>query len=128
AGRARHRIRPRRGRRAAAEAPPDDAAGTRDRRAHRLATDILAADRRRGEPEDEPDGDDPGGPSLALGLLREAAEEHRPVWLQLVGPDGTTSRRRVRPLRVDAGRVRVLDLDREAELTVAVHRIVDVTP
>jgi hypothetical protein len=29
---------------------------------------------------------------------------------------------------VDAGRVRVLDVDREAELTVAVHRIVDVTP
>ena len=88
----------------------------------------LAGDRRRGESDDDIDPTDPSGPGLAIGLLREAAAEHRPVWLQLVGPDGSTSRRRVRPLRVDAGRVRLLDLDREAELTVAVHRIVDVTP
>ncbi|HSK58114.1 MAG TPA: helicase-associated domain-containing protein, partial [Actinomycetospora sp.] len=127
AGRAPHRIRPRRGRRAP-EVPADDATEARERRVRRLAADILAADRRRSDGDDEPDPDDAGAPSLALGLLREAAEEHRPVWLQLVGPDGTTSRRRVRPLRVDAGRVRVLDLDREAELTVAVHRIVDVSP
>ncbi len=122
-----HRIRVRRGRRAA-DAPADDAAEARDRRLHRLAADLLAGDRRRGEADDDIDPGDPAGPGLAIGLLREAAAEHRPVWLQLVGPDGSTSRRRVRPLRVDAGRVRVLDLDREAELTVAVHRIVDVTP
>ncbi|GEN79948.1 helicase-associated domain-containing protein [Actinotalea fermentans] len=126
-GQAPHRIRPRRGRRAA-DAPADDAAEARDRRLHRLAGDLLAGDRRRGEADDDIDPGDPAGPGLAIGLLREAAAEHRPVWLQLVGPDGSTSRRRVRPLRVDAGRVRVLDLDREAELTVAVHRIVDVTP
>lgn len=126
-GQASHRIRPRRGRRTA-EAPSEDAAEARDRRLHRLAGDLLAGDRRRGEADDDLDPADPSGPGLAIGLLREAAAEHRPVWLQLVGPDGSTSRRRVRPLRVDAGRVRVLDLDREAELTVAVHRIVDVTP
>lgn len=126
-GQASHRIRPRRGRRAA-ETPSEDAAEARERRLHRLATDLLAGDRRRGEADDDLDPADPSGPGLAIGLLREAAAEHRPVWLQLVGPDGSTSRRRVRPLRVDAGRVRVLDLDREAELTVAVHRIVDVTP
>jgi len=126
-GRTAHRIRPRRGRRAA-EAPADDAAEARGRRLHRLASDLLAGDRRRGEADDDIDPADPAGPGLAIGLLREAAAEHRPVWLQLVGPDGSTARRRVRPLRVDAGRVRVLDLDREAELTVAVHRIVDVTP
>lgn len=126
-GQAPHRIRPRRGRRVA-EAPNEDAADARDRRLHRLAGDLLAGDRRRGEVDDDIDLTDPAGPGLAIGLLREAAAEHRPVWLQLVGPDGSTSRRRVRPLRVDAGRVRVLDLDREAELTVAVHRIVDVTP
>ncbi|KGM14957.1 hypothetical protein N867_13500, partial [Actinotalea fermentans ATCC 43279 = JCM 9966 = DSM 3133] len=85
-----------------------------DRRLHRLAGDLLAGDRRRGEADDDIDPGDPAGPGLAIGLLREAAAEHRPVWLQLVGPDGSTSRRRVRPLRVDAGRVRVLDLDREA--------------
>lgn len=126
-GQTSHRIRPRRGRRTA-EAPSEDAAEARERRLHRLAGDLLAGDRRRGEADDDLDPSDPSGPGLAIGLLREAAAEHRPVWLQLVGPDGSTSRRRVRPLRVDAGRVRVLDLDREAELTVAVHRIVDVTP
>lgn len=126
-GQASHRIRPRRGRRTA-EAPSEDAAEARERRLHRLAGDLLAGDRRRGDADDDLDPSDPSGPGLAIGLLREAAAEHRPVWLQLVGPDGSTSRRRVRPLRVDAGRVRVLDLDREAELTVAVHRIVDVTP
>lgn len=126
-GQASHRIRPRRGRRTA-EAPSEDAVEARERRLHRLAGDLLAGDRRRGEADDDLDPSDPSGPGLAIGLLREAAAEHRPVWLQLVGPDGSTSRRRVRPLRVDAGRVRVLDLDREAELTVAVHRIVDVTP
>lgn len=138
AGRAPHRVRPRRGARrpvepaassaSSASSAEADAADARERRLRRLAADLLSADRRRGDADDEPDPDDPAGPSLAVGLLREAAEEHRPVWLQLVGPDGSVSRRRVRPLRVDAGRVRLLDLDREAELTVAVHRIVDVTP
>lgn len=126
-GHAPERIRPRRGRRTA-DAPSDDAAQARDRRLHRLAGELIAGEKRRGEADDDIDPTDPAGPGLAIGLLREAAAEHRPVWLQLVGPDGSTSRRRVRPLRVDAGRVRVLDLDREAELTVAVHRIVDVTP
>ncbi len=123
-----HRVRPKR-HRTKAEVPEADAAAARERRLHRLAADLLAADRRSHVVDDDAlDTDDPSAPVLALGLLREAAEEHRAVWLELVGPDGTSSRRRVRPLRVDAGRVRVLDLDREAELTVAVHRIVDVSP
>ncbi len=123
-----HRVKPKRQRRAA-EVNEADAAAARERRGHRLAADLLSADRRSHAADDDGlDSDDPTAPVLALGLLREAAEEHRAVWLELVGPDGTSSRRRVRPLRVDAGRVRVLDLDREAELTVAVHRIVDVSP
>lgn len=123
-----HRVRPKRQRKAA-EVPDAEATAARERRLHRLATDLLNADRRSHVLDDDAlDTDDPAAPVLALGLLREAAEEHRAVWLELVGPDGTSSRRRVRPLRVDAGRVRVLDLDREAELTVAVHRIVDVSP
>lgn len=67
-------------------------------------------------------------PVVALALLREAAADAREVWLEVVGPQGVPSRRRVRPLRVDAGRVRALDTEREAELTVAVHRIGSVTP
>jgi hypothetical protein len=67
-------------------------------------------------------------PADAIAALRQAAAERSPVWVELVGPDGRPQRRRVRPVRVDAGRVRVVDLDREAELTVAVHRISSVAP
>lgn len=96
----------------------DDAAATA-RRAVALAERLL-----RAAPEPEPGTPDPVG---ALGLLREAAEAGREVWLELAGPGGTTVRR-VRPLTVDAGRVRALDPERESELTVAVHRVVAVTP
>jgi hypothetical protein len=54
-----------------------------------------------------------------LGLLREAAAEHAEVWLEMVGPRGALERRRVRPLRVDGGRVRVVDTARDAEIVVA---------
>ena len=117
--------------------PPPEQAGqaveARSRRLHRLAADLLSAERRSSTGSaPAPAGSrawdvgDPAAPAFALGLLREAAAEHRQVWLDVVGQDGTTMRRRVRPVRVDAGRVRVIDLDREAELTIAVHRIVDV--
>ncbi len=66
-------------------------------------------------------------PVAALGLLREAMADNAMVWVELVGPDGVPVRRHVRPLRVDAGRLRALDPARDAELTVAVHRIATVT-
>ena len=77
-----------------------------------------------------PDADGGQGtvdPVAALATLREAAADGREVWLEIVGPQGTPRRRRVRPLRVDAGRVRAVDTERDAELTVAVHRIAGVT-
>ena len=64
----------------------------------------------------------------ALATLREAVADGREVWLEVVGPQGTLQRRRVRPVRVDGGRVRAVDTARDAELTVAVHRIASVTP
>lgn len=69
-----------------------------------------------------------GDPVAALATLREAVADGREVWLEVVGPQGTPQRRRVRPVRVDGGRVRAVDSARDAELTVAVHRIVSVTP
>lgn len=72
----------------------------------------------------------PGGtadPSLVLAVLRDAVATGQEVWLEVAGPDGPL-RKRVRPLRVDAGRVRAVDAERESELTVAVHRIATVTP
>lgn len=64
----------------------------------------------------------------ALGLLREAIADGALVWLEVVGPTGSQDRRRVRPLTLDAGRLRAQDPARDAELTVAVHRIASVTP
>ena len=63
-----------------------------------------------------------------LVLLREAAQARTSVWLEVVGPDGRSQRRLVRPLKVEGGRLRALDPQREAELTVAVHRIAGVDP
>jgi hypothetical protein len=66
-------------------------------------------------------------PVEALGLLREAAAGHAEVWLDLVGSRGALERRRVRPVRVDGGRVRVVDTARDAEIVVAAHRVAAVT-
>ncbi len=130
---------------------PDTAGSAQERRLRRLARDLLTADRREAgrleraasaggaEPEatggrpTHPPGAPPGptgtpDPVLSLALLREAVTERREVWLEMVGAEGAVVRRRVRPVRVDAGRVRAIDTDRESELTVAVHRIAAVTP
>ncbi|MBW3068537.1 helicase-associated domain-containing protein [Actinomyces sp. 594] len=63
-------------------------------------------------------------PVHALALLRQARASRARVRLRLAGPDGTQQERTVRVLAVEPGRVRLADLVRETELTVAVHRIV----
>ena len=65
-------------------------------------------------------------PVHALELLRQAAAGGTEVDLVIAGSAGASQQHRVRPLSVAAGRVRVLDVGREAELTVAAHRIVSV--
>ncbi|NCT92513.1 helicase-associated domain-containing protein [Cellulomonas sp. APG4] len=126
-------------RRRATQAPEDlpPAAEARDRRLRRLAGDLLAASAPTPSDEVAPPGPAAPGaadaagtadPVLALAILREAAAEGQEVWLEIADPRGGTVRRRVRPLRVDAGRVRAVDAEREAELTVAVHRITSVSP
>lgn len=65
-------------------------------------------------------------PVVALALLREAAADGREVFVDIVGASGDLTRRRLRPMRVDAGRLRAVDVARESELTVAVHRIANV--
>lgn len=67
-------------------------------------------------------------PAHSLALLQEAAAAGALVTLAMAGPSGSVERRVVRPISVDAGRVRVVDVARLAELTVAVHRIIDVAP
>lgn len=65
-------------------------------------------------------------PAAALVLLREAAAERSTVWVELVGSQGVPERRLLRPVHVEGGRLRAVDPAREAELTVAVHRIASV--
>ena len=62
-------------------------------------------------------------PADALEALRLAARQGATVELEMAGPRGEVQSRRVRPLRVDPGRIRVLDVRRDAEITVAPHRI-----
>ncbi len=119
-----------------APAPPDRVA--QERHLRRVAEDLLGAEA-PAPPGPPATGLPPGAvpaargfdegtaePLEALALLREAVADRRTVVIEIAGPDGPT-RRTVRPVRVDGGRVRAVDLDREAELTVAVHRIVRVT-
>lgn len=129
-----HRVRPARGRRGTpSSVAPPEAAAARDRRLHRVARDLLSVDRRERSaavPDDvaAPASSIPtADPVLGLDLLREAASAGTDVWLEMVDPSGVPLRRRVRPVRVDGGRVRVLDAERETEMTVAVHRIASVS-
>jgi hypothetical protein len=67
-------------------------------------------------------------PADLLALLHEAITERTLVDLQTVDARGVPVTRTVRPLRLDGGRLRALDPVRDAELTVAVHRIAGVRP
>ncbi|WP_232023083.1 helicase-associated domain-containing protein [Actinomyces viscosus] len=65
-------------------------------------------------------------PVHALAVLRQAQSSRSRVRLSLAGPDGAVQERQVRVMAVEPGRVRLRDVVRETELTVAVHRIVSV--
>ena len=65
-------------------------------------------------------------PVHALAVLRQAQSSRSRLRLSLAGPDGAVQERQVRVLAVEPGRVRLRDVMRETELTVAVHRIVSV--
>ncbi|GAA1730966.1 helicase-associated domain-containing protein [Isoptericola hypogeus] len=67
-------------------------------------------------------------PGDAMAVLHDALRDGRRVWVEMVGPLGAMERRELKPLRLDGGRLRALDPVREAELTVAVHRIAAVEP
>ncbi|WP_166850559.1 helicase-associated domain-containing protein [Isoptericola sp. BMS4] len=67
-------------------------------------------------------------PGDAVAVLGDALRDGRRVWVEMVGRSGSLERRRLKPLRLDGGRLRALDPDREAELTIAVHRIAGVEP
>ncbi|CAM3048812.1 helicase-associated domain-containing protein [Actinomyces slackii] len=71
-----------------------------------------------------------GGPASdpvhAMAMLRQAQASRARLRLRLAAADGTAVERRVRVVGVEPGRVRLRDLGRETELTVAPHRIIAV--
>lgn len=74
--------------------------------------------------------EDPGTqhPADGLALLRDALRDGSTVIVEVAGHTGRLERRELKPLNLDGGRLRALDPDREAELTIAVHRIASVLP
>lgn len=119
---------------AAGAARADGSPTLRDRASGVAAASAAARAGRpgTGSPTGARGGPRPSGgtadPAEALGLLREAAAGHTEVWLDVVGSRGALERRRVLPVRVDGGRVRVVDTARDAEIVVAAHRVAAVTP
>lgn len=67
-------------------------------------------------------------PVHVLALLRQARAARSRLRLRLAAGDGSVRERTVRVLAVESGRARLADLDRETELTAALHRIVSVEP
>lgn len=70
----------------------------------------------------------PGPTGATITFLREAITEGAEVWLDLVDSAGRVTRRKLKPMSIDSGRLRAADLDRESELTVSVHRIANAQP
>ncbi len=117
------------------EAPPPSRPGSFLEARHRVQGDrelgTFVRRLRAGQAELERGGAPAGtatDPVHALALLRQALAARTPVRLVVADPAGGMQERRVRVLAVEAGRVRLADLSRETELTVAVHRIVSVSP
>lgn len=81
-------------------------------------------------PDAEAVDEDPGTqhPADGLALLRDALRDGSTVIVEVAGHTGRLERRELKPLNLDGGRLRALDPDREAELTIAVHRIASVLP
>lgn len=93
-----------------------------------LADPAAAVRRLRTAEEAATSGAGPQDPGGGVALLREAARAQSAVWVTVVGPSGAVDRRRVAPVRVQGGQVVARDLDRESDLTIALHRIADVAP
>jgi hypothetical protein len=97
------------------------------------AADVPALNRpvtRAAPPDAEALDDDAGTqhPADGLALLRDALRDGSTVIVEVAGHTGRLERRELKPLNLDGGRLRALDPDREAELTIAVHRIASVLP
>jgi predicted DNA-binding transcriptional regulator YafY len=67
-------------------------------------------------------------PVLALAVLREAAAQRQSLWIGYVDSTGTSSRRLVDPVSVEAGRVVAFDQAARELRTFSIHRVTGVAP
>ncbi|WP_029252949.1 helicase-associated domain-containing protein [Paraoerskovia marina] len=105
---------------ARAQAQPDDAAATTPGAEHAVVHTNGGVDVHNGVVA----GSQPPGDVVAL--LHEAIADRAEVDVELIGNRGVPETRRLKPQRLDGGRLRAIDLAREAEITVAVHRVASV--
>lgn len=121
------------GARARAGHRPGETTGVGVRRRRPSTRDLTGLVRRLREGEAARRAGGEGGqvpatdPVHSLALLRQAKASRGVVRIRVAAAGGQVQDRRVRVLAVEPGRVRLADLDRDTELTVAVHRIVSVT-
>lgn len=100
--------------------------------APQVPAELVVARLREGDAREEevlagrgPAGGD-GAAAGQLELLRAAAAHGRRVRISVAADRGRIDERVVRVLSVDAGRIRLLDTDRDAEIVLAVHRLMRV--
>lgn len=102
--------------------PPAAAATPRARSLAAVVTRMREGEARRAANPAEHVTD----PAHALAVLRQAQATRSRVLLRLAGADGAVQERQARVLAIEPGRVRLRDVVRDTELTVAAHRIVSV--
>jgi len=62
-------------------------------------------------------------PHQRIALLRDAVDQHQPLWISYVDSEGGTTRRIIEPVAVSGGSVAAFDRLRETMRTFALHRI-----
>ena len=114
------------------DAPPEShrpGAGGPVRRRRPTAGDLAAhVGRMRAGEKERAGAPAATDPVHVLALLRQARAARARLRLRLAVGDGSVQERTVRVLAVESGRARLADLDRQTELTAALHRIVSVEP
>lgn len=101
-----------------------DAATTQRTIAHIRAGDVAQQQLLTRDTEGHRHGD----PLVLQGTLAQAEQSGQELALTVVDGQGVPRRRRVRVTKVVDGRARVIDLDRETELVVQIHRVLAAVP
>ena len=92
------------------------------------ATRVVAAPAGDGKPGGPPPRVVPMDPAGSLAVLRDAVSAQRTVWISYLEDADRHAQARIRPLGVEAGRVRAVDLATGRLRLYPVHRLIGATP